>query len=258
MFNFQLYPKMTKAIIPNKINLSTTSFANSFYNMTNLIHAEVPHERITNMSRMYYNCINLTDAPVCGPRVTNMYAAYCNCTNLTGSPVCGDAVTNMWYTYQGCTNITGAGACGNRVKEMYKAYEGCTNLTGPAIVGENVSTIVNAYRDCVNLAGNAYIYSPNIHINSMSNCFEGRNLSSRLNIYIPANTNTADSFRYNSYQEYENANGSGTTTGLYVMHIVNEVYWTINSAANYYYSPKHNIYVYPVENVAAARAANGD
>lgn len=258
MFNFRLYPNMTKAIIPNKINLSTTSFANSFYNMTNLIHAEVPNEKITNMSRMYYNCTNLTDAPVCGSRVTNMRSAYLNCTNLTGSPVCGDAVTNMWYTYQGCTNLTGAGACGNSVKEMYKAYEGCTNLTGPAVIGQNVTLIADAYNGCVNLAGNAYVYSPNIEWNSMSNCFEGRNTSSRLNIYLPANTSTSRSFAYHSYQETHNIDGGGTSMGLTIHHIVNEVTWTTNIEGFYYYNTLHNIYVYPVENVAAARAANGD
>lgn len=257
MFNFRLYPNMTKAIIPNKINLSTTSFANSFYNMTNLIHAEVPNEKITNMSRMYYNCTNLTDAPVCGSRVTNMRSAYCNCTKLTGSPVCGDAVTNMQFTYQGCTNLTGAGACGNKVTQMYKTYEGCTNLTGPAIVGENVSSIVDAYNGCINLAGNAYIYSTNLHTNSIGHCFEGRNTSSRLNIYLPMNSTTATSFAYNSDPEITPSVPGGATQGFGVIHIVNPVTWTTNSEG-YYYNTEYNIYVYPVENVAVARAANGD
>jgi hypothetical protein len=46
-----------------------------------------------------------------------------------------------------------------------------------------------------------------------------------------------------------------TSAGL----VGSAITWTDETATNgYYYNTAHNIYIYPVANVAEARAANGD
>jgi len=79
----------------------------------------------------------------------------------------------------------------------------------------------------------------------MESCFANRNTSTRLTLYLPANSTTLTAALVNS-PNYETIVGKSIT-------------WTNDMAANNrYYNTYYNIYIYPVENVAAAAIANGD
>jgi hypothetical protein len=193
---------------------------------------------VTSMSNAYKNCQNLTTA-VCGPNVTNMSWAYYNCTNLT-TAVCGPNVTDMSWAYVDCTNLTTA-VCGPNVTDMSSAYYGCTNLT-TAVCGPNVTDMSGAYRNCCSIYGDLYLHSNNI--NSFTSCFNGRNTSNRLNIYVPS--------------------GSTTNTKVMITYTSSSITGTVITFTNdfatngCYYNTLQNIYIYPVANVEAARIANED
>ena len=240
MMNFRRYNNATKIVIPNKVQLSNNNFSNAFNNMRNLTIVSIPNN-VVNLSYTYYNCHNLTGSPVCGENVTSMVNTYYGCVNLTGSPVCGNNVTSMYAAYADCYNLTGSPACGNNVTNMFIAYRNCSNLTGSPVCGENVTNMYYAYSDCPNLFGNGYFYSNKV--DSIQNCFYGRNTSNHLNLYVPANSTTLNTCLYNNTSSMVGAS----------------IDWTDDITTNRrYYNTKYNIYIYPVENVAAARAANGD
>ena len=144
----------------------------------------------------------------------------------------------MANTYYYCSNLTGSPVCGNNVTNMANTYFGCSNLTGSPVCGENVTNMYNTYYNCKNLSGNGYFYSANI--NNARNCFRGKNNSKRLNIYVPSDSTTLTTMLYS------------TTYSLVGAAIT----WTNEGA--YHYNTAYNLYIYPVANVAAARAANGD
>ena len=98
MMNFRQYANVTKIVIPDKVQLSSTNFSNAFRQMSKIKEIEVP-AKLTNMFNTFYYCSNLISHPICGDKVINMYGAYGHCFNLTGSPVCGSSVTDMSYTY---------------------------------------------------------------------------------------------------------------------------------------------------------------
>jgi hypothetical protein len=110
------------------------------------------------------------------------------------------------------------------------------------VCGEKVTSMYNTYSYCINLHGNAYFYSNSV--SNVKDCFYGRNTSNRLNIYVHAGTTTST--------KVMNTSRSYSLTGKTIT-------WTDNFATNgCYYNTAQNIYIYPVANVAAARAANGD
>lgn len=192
----------------------------------------------TNMYGTFTHCTKLTGAPVCGNRVTDFTSTYSNCYNLQGIPVSGPNVTHMIETYRHCHNLTGAPACSNKVQYFQSAYSHCYNLTGPAICGISVQNASYAYQNCSNLQGNVYFYSS--VISDASYCFANKNNSIRLNIYVPANSVTNTTVHYTNYASL----------------IGKKITWT--DAGTYQYNTTYNLYLYPVSNVAAARAANGD
>ena len=144
-----------------------------------------------------------------------MDCAYSNCVNLTGSPVCGNNITDMRCVYSNCVNLTGSPVCGNNVKYMYQTYANCPNI-----------------------AGNAYFYSSAVM--NVVGCFQNKNNSRRLNIYVPSGSTTLATVLYNN------------TRSL----VGNTITWT--NGGTYRYNTAYNIYIYPVANVAAAAIANGD
>ena len=251
----------------NKIGSTITNMVNAFYNCRSLTGIPVCGDNVTdmggtyaycinitgnpvcgpnviNMSNAYQACTNLTGSPVCGPNVTNMYMAYSTCFNLTGSPVCGDKVTDMFCAYYYCTNLTGSPVCGNNVIDMYATYNYCTNLTGSPVCGSNVTNMVKAYCGCPNLYGNGYFFSNKVRY--ASSCFYGRNVSNRLNLYVP-------STGYDSSYNTLNVCLYSNTSSL----VGESVTWTNDVTANgCYYNTAQNIYIYPVTNVADAYDKN--
>jgi hypothetical protein len=121
---------------------------------------------------------------------------------------------------------------------MYATYRNCCNLTGSPVCGPNVKYTVDTYDNCNNLKGNAYFYS--LSVSTVVGCFCNRNRSKRLNIYVPANSTTNTTIHYNNTDSI----------------VRNTITWV--NAGSYQYNTYYNIYIYPVANVAAARAANGD
>jgi hypothetical protein len=180
----------------------------------------------------YHNCYNLTGSPVCGENVTNMDAAYYLCSNLTGSPVCGENVTSMSGAYYGCRNLTGSPICGNNV-----THAGA-NFSAPAHSGGITTECRGAYQNCTSLGPNGYFYSNKIV--SAIRCFSGRNVSNRLNLYVPMNSTTLNTCLWNNTSSLVGAN----------------ITWTNDATNNHYYNTQYNIYIYPVENVEQARLEN--
>lgn len=194
MIKFKQYDSVTKIVIPNEVQLSSTNFDNAFASMLNVKEISIPSS-VTIISNTYSGCSNLTGSPVCGNNVVNMHKAYYCCNNLTGSPVCGEKVNDVAHTYW----------------------------------------------NCVNLHGNSYFYSPNI--DRAIGCFYGRNTLNILNIYIPTNSTSLTTLLNNN------------TFSI----VGTEITWTDDTATNgCYYNTQYNIYIYPVEDVATARMANGD
>ena len=74
-------------------------------------------------------------------------------------------------------------------------------------------------------------------------CFQNCNFKAPFNLYVPAKSNTLNTC---------------LDTSQYGALVSDGVTWTNDTTNNRYYNTKHNIYIYPVANVAAARAANGD
>lgn len=198
---------------------------------------------IIDMSYAYNWCRNFTGSPVCGNSVVNMSGAYNNCRNLTGSPVCGDNVIDMSKAYMLCSNLTGSPVCGNNVVNMVNAYSGCSKLTGTIVCGENVTNMSNAYNNCQNIiVGNAYIYSSNIlDYKGVFQCFNNKNARKRLNLYVPSNSLTLNACI--DSQARMTGRAARFTDDLQV-----------NGC---YYNKSVNLYIYPVENVAAAQEQNG-
>lgn len=240
MMNFKQYNNVTKIIIPNGVRLSNSVFSRTFENMRNLKKSHIPNT-VTSMSETYKGCYSLTGPSVCSDNVTNMSMAYQECYNLTGAPVCGKRVTNMSRTYYWCGNITGSPVCGDKVTNMSYTYNHCANLTGFPICGRNVTRMDSTYASCNNLASNAYFYSAKI--TNMQKCFSPRNIYKYLNLYLPANSTSLTTALINNTSSMVGAS----------------IAWTNDMAANNrYYNTQYNIYIYPVENVAAAAIANGD
>ena len=217
---------------------NVTNMAYTYRNCFNLTGSPACGDNVTNMAYAYYSCYNLTGAPVCGNNVTYMYYAYCSCYSLTGSPVCGDNVTNMAWAYYYCNNLTGAPVCGNNVTDMANTYANCTNLTGSPVCGNKVTNMSNTYRNCNHLWGNAYFLSPNVA--NVANCFYGRNVRKRLNIYVQAGSTTNTVVHYNN---------TFSLTGA-------SITWT--NAGSYQYNTASNIYIYPVANVISTGIQKGD
>lgn len=277
------FPRMTslKHVNINSKHLNNVSYC--FNNCWNLISSPMNGKSIVNMSYTYQHCHNLVGTPVCGDTVINMSRAYYCCTRLTGPAVCGNNVTNMCAAY-GSSGITGNPVCGPNVIDMSSTYYECARLTGPPVCGNNVINMIGTqccvldlkppyivgpsvlYADSAqkggsspsiceiedgrfpiismtttysNLYGNAYIYSSVVE--SAQNCFGYRNANNMLNIYVPANSTSLTTFL-------------NTTNSI----VENSCEWINDITNNRYYNTQYNIYIYSVENVAAAREANGD
>jgi hypothetical protein len=146
----------------------------------------------------------------------------------------------MLYAYDDCTSLTGNPVCGDKVTTMYAAYSNCHNLTGSPVCGPNVTTVNNAYYNCPNLSSNGYFYSNKV--TSVLNCFAGRDMNNRLNLYVPANSTTLTTCLSTS--------NSTSLTGT-------KITWTNDMSINgCHYNTSSNIYIYPVNNVAQAYKDN--
>lgn len=75
---------------------------------------------------------------------------------------------------------------------------------------------------------------------------------------------TVKFYNYNGTSEYKNLRTQvyQNSYDMYTYSIVsltgNSVTWTEDTINNRYYDKSSNIYIYPVDNVAEARLANGD
>ena len=217
---------------------NVTSMWGTYSNCTRLTGSPVCGDKVTYMYQTYDNCVCLTGSPVCGDKVTDMISTYSNCFNLTGSPVCGDKVTDMFSTYSNCFNLTGSPVCGDKVTGMISTYYNCFNLTGSPVCGDKVTNMYYAYFNCSNLTGNAYFYSSSV--SNVKYCFGDKNNLKQLNIYVPSGSTTEATVLINNTSSLVGAN------------------ITYTNAGTYHYNTAYNIYIYPISNVAAARAANGD
>ena len=221
-----------------------TNMYRSYYRSTIYKGPPVCGPNVIDMSFAYHNADfrDKTNArPVCGDNVINMRDTYYGIRNLTGSPVCGNNVTNMYDAYTYCYNLTGQPVCGNNVTNMAFAYQSCYNLTGSPACGSNVKDISYAYSYCERLSGNSYFYSPNV--GKASGCFEGCASNNAINIYVKKDSQT---FNTLMLTDYYSICGS-------------PIEWSNEIETNgRYCCNKGQIYVYPVDDVEAARIANGD
>ena len=164
------------------------------------------------------------------PDITNMSNGFRGANILTGYPVCGENVTNMANTYVNCSNLTGYPVCGPNVVNMSNTYRSCYNITGTAVAGPNVTDMDGTFYDCVNISSEAFVISNKV--TSAVQCFYGKDNSRLLNIYVPVNSITLNTFL--------NTDINTSVTGLAIT-------WSNNSDC--YYNTKHNVYIYPVADV---------
>ena len=205
---------------------NVTNMGDAYVNCYNLTGSPACGNSVTDMRNAYKDCRNLTGSPVCGSNVTVMYQAYQNCAKLTGAPVCGPNVTSMGNAYYGCTNLTGAPVCGPKVTSMDYTYYNCCNLTGDPVCSSLTSYMDRTYYNCPDIYGNFYCLSP--YVTSANECFNGRNNSRRLNIYIANYGKSMSSFT------------GGRLTNTYLS-------WSETKVNNKtcYYNLQSNIYVFP-------------
>ena len=214
-----------KYLTPDIMNMNS-----SFRGANILTGSPVCGDNVTDMSNTFRDCQNLTGQPVCGDAVVNMANTYFYCKNLTGSPVCGDNVVNFTSAYELCQSMTGSPVCGDKVVNMSNAYRSCYNITGTAIAGPNVTDMDGTFYDCVNISSESFVISNKV--TSAVQCFYGKDNSRLLNIYVPVNSITLDTF---------------LNTDVNTSIIGSAITWSNNSDC--YYNTKHNIYIYPVANV---------
>lgn len=223
------------------------NFYSTFRHCTNLTGAPIIGPNVTNAALAYDECSKIKGAPSIGAKTTDMNFTYSNCSNLTGSPVTSENVVGMRYTYRGCTNLTGRPVIGNNVVLADFSYYSCPKLTQGPIIGAKVTNLFYAFQgSAYNMGGNCYIYS-NV-VNDIGWAFrrvgnEAHN-APRLNIYFHANTIT-----HNTILGAKSQNSDTSITGQVL---------GLTSHANGAYNIWSRIWFYPVANVAAARAANGD
>jgi hypothetical protein len=177
---------------------------------------------MTNMSNAFANAYNFTGAPVCGSEVKNFSYAYAYCNKTSGPATCGVNVTDMSHAYDSCSALTGTAACGAKVTDMSYAYYNCTKINGTANcssnnltniayafwncntnltsnIGSNVTNMAYAFYNCTglfNVNSTIYVYSKNI--SNAACCLYGKNAARYLNIYVPANSLTLNSFIVNT------------------------------------------------------------
>lgn len=216
----------------------------AYMNCYNLKGKPVIGPNVTNADYAYQNCYNMTGSPVCSAKLTNFNFTFCNCYNITGSPVTSENAIGMRYTYYNCRNLTGRPVIGNKVVQADFCYADCVNLTLGPIVGANVTNLYWAFaRSTDNMGGNSYIYANNI--TDVWWAYRRVNGSApRLNIYFHANTTTHDSIMGAKSQNTETSLTGQVMTFTHYSNGCSKVW--------------QNLYFYPVTNVAAARAANGD
>lgn len=201
-----------------------TDMSHAYSNCTALTQQPVCGANVTDMAYAYYNC-NLTNTPVCGAKVTDMAYAYWNCNAMTGTAVCGANVTNMSYAYCNCNGLTNTAASNANVKDMSYAYYNCRkingvapcsynnitnlayafyyciNITNTGNIGTNVTNMSHAFYGCNKFTNsiNVYVYSPNV--TNALNCFYGKYANRYINVYVPANSTTLNTFIKNTAAE---------------------------------------------------------
>ena len=194
------------------------------YQYTNITGSPVCGAKVTNMALAYGEC-PLTSTPVCGANVTNMYGAYYNCNAMTGTAVCGANVTDMAYAYYNCNGITskaasnvnvinmayayyncrkinGVAPCSyNNITNLAYAFYYCINITNTGNIGANVTNMSHAFYCCNKFSNsiNVYVYSPNV--TNALNCFYGKYSNRYINLYVPANSTTLNTFLKNTAAE---------------------------------------------------------
>lgn len=229
------FPKsVVRITFPNNIKFINNSLGKKFNNCRNLSDLIVANDSmfslVTNMNTAFRNCISYPKSPVCGPNVTDFSFSYFNCRSLSGPAVCGDNVVTMQSAYYQCKNLTGDAAVGNNVINMQSAYVGCSLLAGQPVCGPNVTDMYSSYSHCYNMTGNCYILSDNI--TNAGLCFEERNNTTELHLYVNKNTLSYDAFMRNDYMSI-----TGTTMN-----------WTKFDDSTQF-SLFYNIYLHAVDNV---------
>lgn len=156
---------------------------------------------ITNMSNAFTNAYGFTGAPVCGSEVKNFSYAYAYCNKTPGPATCGANVTDMSHAYYSCSALTGTAACGAKVTDMSYAYYNCINITNTGNIGANVTNMSHAFYGCNKFTNsiNVYVYSPDV--TNAVNCFYGKYASRYINVYVPANSTTLNTFIKNTAAE---------------------------------------------------------
>lgn len=171
-----------------------------------------------------------------------------SCSNINGKIMCSNNVVNMYSAYWLCYKLTASPVCGNKVINMCSTYKDCRNLSSPYICGANVTDMSWTYGSASG-PGNAYIYSNNV--TNVDRCFNGKfNLSGYLNIFVHKNIITYNTF-YKS-RDYQSTSFVGGLTNI------DWYYGYSSSYGSYKYDSHYNIALYTVDNVAQARAKNGD
>lgn len=237
---------------PNVINMS-----NAYYNCRNIIVGDCG-PNVVNMSGAYYDCDSLKylkNCPICnnttdlsyafyncqnlkcvpqftGP-ITNLVSAFYNCYNLTGNvPVTNhDYISSYSSSFENCSYLTGTAIIGNNATSALRAYANCSNIS-KMIVGKNITNLCDTYYGCTRMT-NLYVHSHNVNdiANAPHGCY--------LNIYVPKNSETFNTFKNKIVTSNLNISGSNSILTLWNNYTfirlfgVNNVAETLSYRDNY-------------------------
>lgn len=163
----------------------------------------------TNLRYAFYNCSNLKNAPQFTGPVTDLASAFSNCRSLAVNvPVTNhDYIPSYSWSFVNCSNLTGTAIIGNNATSAYGAYENCSNIS-KMIVGKNLTNLRNVYSGCTRMT-NLYVYNHNV--NDISNAPYG----CYLNIYVPNNSETFNTFKSKIITSGLNISGSNSILTLW-------------------------------------------
>ncbi len=177
-------------------NVTDMSYA---YQYSSITGAPVCGPNVTNMVCTYDECFTMSGNAVCGAKVTNMYGAYYNCNALRGAAAIGANVKDASYAYYNCRYINGTAPCSsNNITNLAYAFYYCHNITSPGNIGANVTNMAYCFYNCNKWTANfnMYIYSRNV-VNAV-NCFYNKYASRYINVHVPANSTTLNTFLKNT------------------------------------------------------------
>lgn len=232
--------------IPNGV----TSVTNAFVNCRNINQQVTIPNSVTNISYLFSGWENFNKPIVLPENATNCYYAFNNCRKFNQPVKLPNAanvvyslfsqcisfnqpveippkVTNTGYMFSNCWQFNSPVNIPNTVQTTYYMFYNCQNFNQPITITEGTNAIPGMLMNCKNMAQDVVITARNI--TNVWKFLNGTNTLKRINIFVPAGSNTNTWFAQTS--------SSYSVLG-------SAISWITDSANNCRYNSQHNIYVY--------------